>query len=266
MLFFGNADDLASETRGLEGRTSALILDLRRVTDLDTSGMTILRQVAARCRKAEMTLFLSGIDPTFDPLVTQALAASGGRRAATLDDALEIAEEELLAHAASRPTWRALDIAATDLAAGLSEAEITSLRARLTQCRYRAGDLLCHAGDPADRLWLLTRGSVSVRLAGEHAERRIAALGPGTSVGEMGLIDRQPRSADVVADEDVEAYVLTADGFDQLLHETPHLGQSLLATIARLTAQRLRATSGRAQSRGSVKVMLQSPCCLQLPC
>ena len=59
----------------------------------------------------------------------------------------------------------------------------------------------------------------------------------------MGLLDRRPRSANVIADEDVEAYRLTTDGFDQLLREEPQLVQSLLATVARLTAQRLRVTS-----------------------
>lgn len=242
VLFFGNADDLASEARRLEGEAATLIIDLRRVTDLDTSGVTILRQIAARCRKAGLALTLSGVDASFGSLVTEATGCSR-EGCATLDDALESAEDQLLAQATSRPSWRALAIGATDLASGLSEAEIASLTARLTRCAYRAGELLCRAGDPADRLWLLTRGSVSVRLSGQLAERRIAGLGPGTSVGEMGLIDRRPRSADVVADVDIEAYVLTAEDFDRLLRETPHLGQSLLATIARLTAQRLRATS-----------------------
>ena len=59
----------------------------------------------------------------------------------------------------------------------------------------------------------------------------------------MGLLDRRPRSADVVADEAVEGFILTAESFDRLLREEPQLGQSLLATIARLTAQRLRVTS-----------------------
>jgi CRP-like cAMP-binding protein len=47
----------------------------------------------------------------------------------------------------------------------------------------------------------------------------------------------------VVADEEVEGFILSAESFDRLLREEPHLGQSLLATIARLTAQRLRVTS-----------------------
>ena len=246
ILFFGNADDLASRVKALEGNARTIILDLRRVTDIDTSGATILKQIASRCRQRGMTLMVSSIDPTFAALVAQSLGP--GCEAAIfpdLDAALETAEDRALlsAHAAGSSAWRALRVEETDLAGGLSEREMAAFKAHLTPCSYRAGEALCRAGEPADKLWLLTRGSVSVRLSGGRSDRRVAGLGPGTSVGEMGLLDRRPRSADVIADEAVEAYVLTTEGFDQLLREEPHLGQSLLATIARLTAQRLRVTS-----------------------
>ncbi|MDB5512900.1 MAG: hypothetical protein JWR08_2383 [Enterovirga sp.] len=246
ILFFGNADDLASRVKALEGAARTVIFDLKRVTDIDTSGATILKQIATRCRDRGMRLLVAGTDPKFARLVTEALGA-GARdgMCQDLDAALECAEELALAsaHAAGASAWRALRVEETDLAGGLAERELAALKAHLTPCSYPAGSALCRAGEPADRLWLLTRGSVSVRIPGTRADRRVAGLGPGTSVGEMGLLDRRPRSADVIADEDVEAWVLTTDGFDYLLREEPHLGQSLLATIARLTAQRLRVTS-----------------------
>ncbi len=244
ILFFGNADDLASRVKSLEGSARTVILCLRRVTDVDTSGATILKQVAARCRQRGMNLMLCSVDPKFAALLAGAVGP-GCRMAPDLDAALETAEDRALAsaHAAGGQAWRALRIEETDLAGGLSERELEALKAHLQPCRYPAGAALCRAGEPADKLWIITRGSVSVRLAGERSERRIAGLGPGTSVGEMGLIDRRPRSADVFADEEVEGFVLTAESFDRLLREEPQLGQSLLATIARLTAQRLRVTS-----------------------
>jgi MFS superfamily sulfate permease-like transporter len=73
ILFFGNADDLASRLKSLEGRARTIILDLKRVTDLDTSGATILKQIAARCRERGITLMVSAIDPKFASLVAQAL-------------------------------------------------------------------------------------------------------------------------------------------------------------------------------------------------
>jgi len=244
ILFFGNADDLASRLKLLEGRARTIILDLKRVTDLDTSGATILKQIAARCRERGITLMVSAIDPKFASLVAQALGP-GTLMFPDLDAALENAEDRALAsaHGAGSAAWRALRIEETDLGGGLSEREMEAFKAHLKPCTYAAGAALCRAGEPADRLWILTRGSVSVRLAGGPAGHRIAGLGPGTSVGEMGLIDRRPRSADVIADEEVEAFILTAESFDRLLRHEPQLGQSLLATIARLTAQRLRVTS-----------------------
>lgn len=246
ILFFGNAEDLASEVKRLEGSASTVILDLRRVTDVDTSGATILKQIAARCGQRGMALMVSAVDPKFAALVARAVGP-GPHAAifADLDAALETAEDRALAAAstAGSPSRRALRVDETDLAGGLSEHEMAAFTAALLPGAYPAGATLCRAGEPADKLWLITRGSVSVRLAGGGSERRVAGLGPGTSVGEMGLLDRRPRSADVIADEDVECYVLTAEGFDRLLREEPHLGQSLLATIARLTAQRLRVTS-----------------------
>jgi SulP family sulfate permease len=92
-------------------------------------------------------------------------------------------------------------------------------------------------------MWILKRGSVSVRIVGEQSSRRLASLGPGCSVGEMGLVEKKHRSADVVADEDVEAYLLTEDSFITILSAHPRIGQALLTSIARQLASRLRDTS-----------------------
>lgn len=244
VLFFGNADDLSTSIQTLPPGVSTVILDLRRVGDLDTSGLTVLRQIARRCRDNAIRLVLAHPLPNYEALLREALAEDGGVPTfPDLDAALEDAENRVLALHGAGGHWSGLAIHETDLAGGLSEAELAALTARLQPRRFEEGEALCRAGEPADRLWIITRGSVSVRVAGAHHAHRIAALGPGTSVGEMGLLDRRPRSADVVADEAVEAFVLTAEDFDRLLQEEAHLGQSLLATIARLTAQRLRDTS-----------------------
>ena len=95
---------------------------------------------------------------------------------------------------------------------------------------------------------ILKRGSVSIRVVGEDATLRLASLGPGCSVGEMGLLEKQPRSAEVVADEDVEAYLLTEEGFEIILHEHPRIGRALLGSIARQLAHRLRDTSDELRS------------------
>lgn len=244
VLFFGNADDLASAIQDLHPQVRRVILDLHRVSDLDTSGATVLRQVARRTAENGVELLLAGAAPKYREFLLEALAETPKVRLfPDLDAALEEAENRVLASRGAEPGRAGLAIHETDLAGGLSAAELKALTARLKPVSYKAGEALCRAGEPADRLWIITRGSVSIRVAGAHHARRIATLGAGTSVGEMGLLDRRPRSADVVADEDVESHVLTAEDFDALLREEARLGQSLLATIARITAQRLRDTS-----------------------
>jgi SulP family sulfate permease len=130
----------------------------------------------------------------------------------------------------------------------MSGEDIRTLAGHLQPVHYEAGMALCRTGDPPDRMWILKRGSVSVRVIGEHSSRRLASLGPGCSIGEMGLVEKKPRSADVVADEDVEAYLLTEDSFNIILSEQPRIGQALLASIARQLATRLRDTSEELRS------------------
>lgn len=244
VLFFGNADDLATSLQELSPDVRSVILDLKHVTDLDTSGLTVLRQIARRCRENGIRLALSHAHSKYQELLRQSLEEEPQVLFfADLDAALEKAEDRILSRYGSSRDGARLVLGETDLAGGLSEKEKQALEARLETCRYRAGEALCRVGEPADRLWIITRGSVSIWVGGGHRDRRLASLGPGTTVGEMGMLDRRPRSADVVADEDVDALVLEVEGFDALLRDEPRLGQSLLATIARLTAQRLRETS-----------------------
>lgn len=85
-------------------------------------------------------------------------------------------------------------------------------------------------------------------MASERSYRRLASLGPGCSVGEMGLLEKMPRTADVIADDDVEAYLLTDASFDNILRDHPRISQALLANVAQQLGPRLRDTSEELRS------------------
>jgi sulfate permease, SulP family len=82
-----------------------------------------------------------------------------------------------------------------------------------------------------------------VRIKGPRSTARLASLGPGCTVGEMGLLKGQLRSADVVADDSVTAYMMTKEKLDDIFRDNPSLGQRLLMSIARQLTQRLADTS-----------------------
>jgi sulfate permease, SulP family len=94
--------------------------------------------------------------------------------------------------------------------------------------------------DDADRMWILTRGTVSVWLKLADGRRRIASLAAGTTVGEMALLQSGRRSATVSADEDVSCYELNRVTFEKILDTNPTIGLKLLKYFTREMARRLR--------------------------
>ncbi len=244
VLFFGNADDLATELRGYDDAADVIVIDMLRVTSVDTSGATVLQQIAARCRLRRKPLLVCASNPAYARIVAAAIKGPETILCPSLDSALEWAENHVLEREAAKSgAAPELSIEQADLARNLGREDLALLLRHLTPAHYASGEVLCRAGDPADRFWIIRRGSVSVRLAGSNSQLRLASLAPGCSVGEMGLLEGKPRSADVIADDEVEAYLLTKESFDSIMRDHPQIGQAILSNIARQLAQRLRHTS-----------------------
>ena len=81
------------------------------------------------------------------------------------------------------------------------------------------------------------------------------SLGQGAWKAE----EKRPRSAEVVADENVEAYLLTEERFEAILHEHPRIGRALLASIARQLVHSLRDTYDELRSVARSLTMLIPP-------
>lgn len=101
-------------------------------------------------------------------------------------------------------------------------------------------------GAPNAYLVLIVRGRVDVvKRDSEGQPRRITTLGPGKTIGEMSLIDGEPRSAAAIASEAATLLVMTAAHFARLNREFPGIGILLALKIAKQMSQCLRQTSGR---------------------
>jgi CRP-like cAMP-binding protein len=68
----------------------------------------------------------------------------------------------------------------------------------------------------------------------------ISILGPGSLMGEVGLVDREPRSASCTTSADSLFAFLTRDAFESLINEEPRIGSKLLLAISARLAERLR--------------------------
>jgi len=89
---------------------------------------------------------------------------------------------------------------------------------------------------------LISKGtaSVKVRLAGQDREKRLASFSAGAVFGEVALLDEEPRSATVTADEELVCYVLDDARVRALTGEHPSIAIKLLANLSRELSRRLR--------------------------
>ncbi len=81
--------------------------------------------------------------------------------------------------------------------------------------------------------------------------KRLVTFSPGMAFGEIALVDRSTRTADVVAEGDVECLSLSIDVFESLAGSHPGLRTALLANLVRLRSRRLRAANEEIEARSS---------------
>ena len=106
---------------------------------------------------------------------------------------------------------------------------------------FARGEVLVHAGDPADSLHLISAGRVAVVVSTPTGERAtLNILSPGDYFGELSLVDKRPggrRSASVVALEPTETLVISVSTFEALCAKDPAFDQLLITALARRVEQ-----------------------------
>jgi sulfate permease, SulP family len=243
-LFFGSGERLITETDALDPRCRALVLDLSRVGTIDETGAVLLQQLMARLRGRGIDVLLAGVgegSPQASALRDFGATAQGHP---DLDRAVEAAEQLILGGATFDPLHE-VPLAESLLLSGLDAAGREIVCARLQHQPLAAGETLFAEGDAADRLYVLTRGSVSVLSApepGVHRQRYLS-ISPGMMFGEMAMLDGGGRSAGVVADSDATVAVLTQDALDAIAREHPVLASHLYRNVAVHLSERLRSAA-----------------------
>jgi CRP/FNR family cyclic AMP-dependent transcriptional regulator len=107
--------------------------------------------------------------------------------------------------------------------------------------RIDAGLALVQAGEHDRALYLLTEGTVGVRLPRD--EGAFKTIDAPSVLGELAFFDANPRSATLDAVTDVEVVRLDVAAFDRLLEHAPVLANAMLRDLARILALRLRMAS-----------------------
>ncbi len=117
-----------------------------------------------------------------------------------------------------------LPCAALELAAGSME-----------EVNFKTGEAIIQKGDRGDRLYTVLEGQLRIHDIGQS----ISTLTVGGVVGEMALLDGQPRSASVTAVADSRLLQLKKDSFDELLAAQPQVARELLILLSRRLRERM---------------------------
>lgn len=111
-----------------------------------------------------------------------------------------------------------------DLLRHLPPDQITSLLDHTMLRGVHAGEIVFHAGDPGDALYIVADGVVEVL---DEAMQKLAELGAGHAFGEMALLSGGARTATVRAVNDSQLLTITKQDFDNLLKENPFIAEQL---------------------------------------
>lgn len=127
----------------------------------------------------------------------------------------------------------------------LTDSELEEAGQHIFEKEYHSGNVLFHEGMAGGILYLLVSGKVEIFRRVEGQEIILASLGPGDFVGEMSLIDDEPRSASARVTEDASLLVVTKKSFFDIIEINPEGANKILLNLLRILSHRLRDTNRR---------------------
>ncbi|MBT9520327.1 MAG: glutaminase A [Dechloromonas sp.] len=228
--------------------SSCFILDMHQVDGISDSAARLLHDARLQLAGDNIALVFSRIHGRHaieHPLSTTSPKADHGYLSFEDNDlAVEWCENYLLGDLA-RATEATVSLGDCVMLLGLPSELMALVANAVVKKRFVQGEAILTTGEAGNgHVFFIEKGYVSILVPLEDgAHQRIASLGPGMSFGEMVLLGQTTRSATVVADCDVNCWVLDAKDIDCLAHEAPMLKIILLENISRdMAGKLLRAT------------------------
>ncbi len=246
-LTFTTMEPVAREVLQHLDTTESILIDLKRVVFMNDAAQEVLTDLMRTASAQGVALVLAGAHeqdwlPKTIAVQGPALAPLTPPPFADNDLALEWCEERLLSgRGVERVPEATVALTAHDLCQGLTPDELARLLENLQARSFSAGDAIIHSGDCPDHIYFLSKGTVSVTVGLMNGRRkRFSTLSAGMVFGEMALVDRLPRSADVHADTDVECYVLSCEKFEDVACLDASVRAALLRNLLRHVSRMLR--------------------------
>jgi glutaminase len=234
-LLFTGGERVVRTIIAAADQLDAVIVDVRGVSHLSGAAASMLGDLRSALLQSGKQLAI--VDSGEHSSLRKAVAARalpdtpGVPVFEDRDAATEWAENLLLGDVESLSGTVAL--AECQLCRGLSAEHLARLEALLEERELQPGDFAVHSGDPAEEIFILACGELSVMLGPAAGGHRLATIAAGATFGELAIVGRSARSADVRADRPSRLLVLHARDFEELAQSCPELQAALLRNLLR---------------------------------
>jgi CRP/FNR family transcriptional regulator, cyclic AMP receptor protein len=120
-----------------------------------------------------------------------------------------------------------------------SDRELARIASLADEIEVPRGRVLIREGERGSEFFVVVDGRARATV---RDRTRVAPLGPGSSFGEMSLLDQGQRSATVEAETDMHILVLDSRSFSALIGDVPSVARKILRALA----ERLRVAEREA--------------------
>ena len=242
-LFFGTANRLYEQVKVLlSGQPNCrfLLFDFRLVVGIDSSAAHSFTKIKDTAAEKGVRLVLVNLRPelrrAFREIVVQTDSVIV---VPDLDHALESCEEAIIemhrtdeARALSLHAWLADVLGSAEFADRLTK--------YFTRLEVQPGQDVSRQGEPSGSMHFILKGRVGIFVSTDDGRMvRVRSLGPHTTIGEMGLITGQPRSATIRAEVASTLYELSLEAYRHITLLDPPLGQAVLRFAVEMLSERL---------------------------
>ncbi|HEX3241320.1 MAG TPA: glutaminase A [Solirubrobacterales bacterium] len=205
------------------------VIDLTEVTEMDIAAARMLAALGTWLEEEGTALAV--VTPARSDLLER-IPIEGFELFTDLDSATEWCEERLLAaHGGVATSAERVPLAEHRLARGLDAEMLERFGQVLTSRPFTAGETIYSPGDPAEDIYLLVAGEVTVAVEVRGESRRVATLSPGLAFGEVALADAAARPVGVRGESDGELLVLSVAEFERLGESDPGLQTALMRNL-----------------------------------
>lgn len=228
--------------RKISKECRTLVLSVRRCTTMDDGALSLLLRLHNEYEKNGKTLLITEYGH-LDLLNSLAQKHASFLRFHELDDALFHLETGLLELNGYSPKCEPVQLIDQQLLNGLSQEEVNELTKHLIHKHYAAGEIIIRKGSTAEDMFFIESGRVSIHdTIDDNRDFTLAIINSGNSFGEMALLDKQSRSANVTAHTDVSCFVMLYEILDKV-ESLAGIKVKILTNLAASLSSRLRTAN-----------------------